>query len=122
MLRSTITMLWRALAVVSLLAGVIGVFLPVVPTVPFVLVAAWAGSRGWPALEKWLLEHAVYGPPIRQWRERGAVSRRAKWFATVAMSCSAVMIWWFPLPAWLPAAVCFVMFCVACWLWMRPEP
>lgn len=122
MLRSTITLLWRSLAVLSLAAGLVGVFLPVVPTVPFVLLAAWAGSRGWPALEAWLLDHAVYGPPIRQWRERGAVPRRAKWFATVAMAGSGTMIWWFPLPLWVPVAVCSVMFCVVCWLWTRPEP
>ncbi|PPE70681.1 YbaN family protein [Caldimonas thermodepolymerans] len=121
MLRSTVTLLWRLLAVLALVAGAIGVFVPVLPTVPFILVAAWAGSRGWPALERWLLDHARFGPAIRDWRHRGAVPRRAKWYATLAMTGSGLMIWWFPLPLWVQAGVCVVMACVACWLWWRPE-
>ena len=58
MIRPMVTVLWRVLAVVSLVLALIGVVLPGLPTVPFLLVSAWAASRGWPRLERWIL--AVY--------------------------------------------------------------
>lgn len=113
--------LWRSLAVVSVALGAIGMVLPVVPTVPFLIVAAWAASRGWPRLEIWLLEHPRYGLHIRRWREHGAVPRRAKWFASLMMLVSAASLALSPAGLWLKLAVPTVMAIVALWLWRRPE-
>ncbi|HTJ97582.1 MAG TPA: YbaN family protein [Rhodocyclaceae bacterium] len=116
---------WRALALISLLLGVIGIFLPIMPTVPFVLLAAWAAGKGWPTLEAWLLNHHHFGDHIRQWRANGAVPRKAKWIATLAMACSAVMMQFLPLPdpiVWARWAVPAVFVLVLIWLWQRPEP
>jgi uncharacterized membrane protein YbaN (DUF454 family) len=121
MIRHTRLLLWRTLASVSLLLGLVGVVLPVLPTVPFLLLAAWAGGRGWPSLEARLLAHPRHGPVIRQWRERGAVPRRAKWLATVMMLGSAVLLWWSPVAPWVRGAVYLVLLGVALWLWRRPE-
>lgn len=114
-------LLWRALAVLSLGLAVIGAVLPVLPTVPFLILAAWAGGKGWPALETWLLNHAHFGPGIRRWRERGAVPRRAKWLATLMMGASAVMVALAPLPLAVKVGVPATMAGVAVWLWRRPE-
>ncbi|MBL8506445.1 YbaN family protein [Methylobacillus glycogenes] len=122
MLEQTKTILWRILAVISLILGVIGAFLPIMPTVPFVLVAAWAGGQGWPELERYLLNHPRYGQHIRQWRENGAVSRKAKCFAVFMMSCSSIMLWFSPAPLWSKWAVSLTMAAVAIWLVLRPEP
>ncbi|KQY79411.1 YbaN family protein [Pelomonas sp. Root1444] len=119
--RALIQLLWRALAVLSLVLAVIGAVLPVMPTVPFLLVAAWAAGKGWPRLETWLLNHAHFGPHIRAWRERGAVPRRAKWIATVMMCGSALMMQFTPLPLFIRIGVPAVMAAVAIWLWRRPE-
>jgi uncharacterized membrane protein YbaN (DUF454 family) len=119
--RPVVLLLWRALALLSLALGIVGAFLPVLPTVPFILLAAWAGSRGWPALERWLLDHSHFGPPIHRWRERGAVPRGAKWMATLMMTASAIGLAFTPLPLWLRIAVPVVMATVAVWLWLRPE-
>ena len=113
--------LWRTLAVASLLLGAIGIVLPVLPTVPFVLLAAWAASHGWPRLEAWLLEHTQFGPHIRRWREHGAVSRRAKRLASAAMAASATIVALLALPSWLKAGVILALGCTALWLWRRPE-
>lgn len=121
MQRALRILLWRTLALVSLLLAVLGVFLPLLPTVPFVLLSAWAGGHGWPALETWLLEHARFGPPLRRWRERGAVPRRAKWAATLAMSASVAMLALTPQPLWLKLGVAATLAVVATWLWRRPE-
>lgn len=109
------------LAGASLLLGLIGAVLPVLPTVPFLLLAAWAAGRGWPSLEAWLLAHPRCGPLIRQWRERGAVPRRTKWLATVMMIGSATILWWSPVPPWVRGLVYLVLLGVAAWLWRRPE-
>lgn len=122
MLRQTQILLWRLLAIISLILGVIGAFLPIMPTVPFVLVAAWAGGHGWPALEHYLLNHPKYGHHIRDWRERGAVSRKAKYIAIFMMSCSATGLWFSPAPLWAKWGVSLTMATVALWLSLRPEP
>jgi uncharacterized membrane protein YbaN (DUF454 family) len=122
MRRALAQLLWRALAVLSLLLAMLGVVLPLMPAVPFLLLAAWAASKGWPTLETWLLNHTHFGPHIRSWRDRGAVPRRAKWLATVMMTCSAVMLMFMPLPLAVKIGVPAVMAAVAIWLWLRPEP
>lgn len=122
MIRHTRRLLWRLLALFALALGFIGLFLPVMPTVPFVLLAAWAAGRGWPQLEAWMLDHPRYGPPIRHWREQGAVPRKAKWLACTMMAGSALLLWFLPIPTWLRGGVYAVMFAVALWLCLRPEP
>ena len=121
-MRPIAKLLWRVLALVFLALGVLGVVLPILPTVPFLLVAAWAAGRGWPALEQWLLEHPRYGVYIRQWRQGGAVPRRAKWVATVMMACSAAVLLFTPAPTAVKVGVPLLMAMVAIWLWKRPEP
>jgi len=119
--RHVTLLLWRALALACVVLGMIGVVLPGLPTVPFLLVAAWAGGRGWPALERWLLNHPKHGPAIRQWRDHGAVPRRAKWAASLMMVASAGVIAISGLPLWAKLAVPLFMAAVAAWLWRRPE-
>lgn len=112
---------WRVVALLSLLLGLIGIVVPGLPTVPFVLLSAWAGSKGWPALELWLLRHPTYGPHIVQWREYGAVPRRAKWLATAMMLSSSFLIQVSAAHAWLKLALPLFLLLTAAWLWSRPE-
>ncbi|MFT3855973.1 MAG: YbaN family protein [Aquabacterium sp.] len=122
MIEHTKMLLWRTLALFGLALAVIGLLLPVMPTVPFLLVAAWAASKGWPELEARLLSHPLYGPPIRDWRNHGAVPRKVKWFASFMMSCSATMLWFVPIPDLLRWGIYATFLIVGGWLWMRPEP
>jgi uncharacterized protein len=121
MRKAAARLLWRTLAALSVCLAIIGAVLPVLPTVPFLILAAWAGGKGWPALETWLLNHAHFGPGIRRWRERGAVPRRAKWLATVMMIASAVMLALSTAPLAVKIGVPSVMAAVGLWLWRRPE-
>lgn len=114
-------LLWRLLALLFLALGVLGILLPIVPTVPFLIAAAWAAGRGWPALEQWLLGHPRYGEPLRQWRSSGVVSRRGKWAATLMMACSATLLLLTGAPVAVKAGVPILMAMVAIWLWNRPE-
>lgn len=115
-------LLWRVLALMLVALGLLGVFLPVLPTVPFLLAAAWAGGHGWPALERWLVEHPRYGEYIRQWRQGGAVPRRAKWAASWMMIFSSVVLLVTNAPVIAKIGAPLLMAVVAIWLWRRPEP
>lgn len=114
-------MVWRTLAVVSLLLALIGAAVPVMPTVPFLLVAAWAGGKGWPVLEQKLLAHPTYGPQILQWRQHGVVRRTPKVITTVMMSGSWIMLAFSPIALWLKLMVIGIMATILLWLWLRPE-
>ncbi len=72
--------------------GIVGAFLPVMPTTPFLLVAVWAFSKSSPRLENWLLTHPRYGPTLRDWREYGAIGRSVKVVALSAMAVSLVFV------------------------------
>jgi uncharacterized protein len=98
------------------------VVVPGLPTVPFVLLSAYAAARGSQRLHRWLLAHRQFGPMIRDWHAHGAVSRRAKWLATTMMSACAVILFLTAPRAWMAATGTALMAIVATWLWQRPEP
>jgi hypothetical protein len=114
-----IRVLWLSAGGLALVTGVVGIFLPVLPTTPFVLVAAWCFSRGCSRCERWLLEHRRFGPMVRQWRANRAVPLRAKQTASVMMVFGSAWAAWMLPPAigWIPAACCAA---VAWWLWRLP--
>lgn len=112
-------LLWLAAGSLSLAAGVVGIVLPLLPTTPFVLLAAFCFSRGSERCERWLVEHPRLGPMVRDWREHHAVPLRAKQLAWVMMTIGSVWAG-FVLPvkvAWLPALCCAA---VAVWMWRLP--
>ncbi|MBX3604916.1 MAG: YbaN family protein [Piscinibacter sp.] len=111
---------WTTAGVVALALGVAGIFLPLLPTTPFVLLAAFCFSRGSERVERWLVEHPRFGPMVRDWRARRAVPRRAKQLASAMMAFGSVWAWWvMPAPwRWLPALCCAA---VATWLWRLPD-
>jgi uncharacterized protein len=110
-----------ALAIASLLLGVVGIFLPVLPTVPFILLAAWAAARSSPRLSAWLENHPKFGSHIRDWRAGGVVRRPAKWAATLVMTPSAVVISQVVANRWVAGFAIGCMALVLLWLWRRPE-
>lgn len=113
---------WWLLAWVSLGLGLIGVVVPGLPTVPFILLAAFAAARGSRRLHVWLRRHQQFGPMIRNWQRSGAVSRKAKRMAVAMMSASAVIMLVFMPNRWMALPGIVVMALVGAWLWRRPEP
>ena len=110
---------WAAAGLLALVTGIVGIFLPLLPTTPFVLLAAFCFSRSSTRLETWLLAHPRFGPLIADWRARHAMPLRAKQLAWAMMAVgSAWAAWVLPLRwCWLPAACCAA---VALWMWRLP--
>ena len=66
------------LGLLFLVLGFIGLLLPVIPTTPFILVSVWFFARSSKKLENWLVKHKIFGKSIRDWKEKGAISKKAK--------------------------------------------
>ena len=113
---------WRSLVILFLVLGFIGALLPGMPTTVFLILAAWAASKGWPAVDAWLLNHPKYGATLRAWRENGTVPRKAKWIASIMMLISAVLMLLTNAPMLVKIGTDVTMLLVAIWLWCRPEP
>lgn len=112
---------WRVAAILFFIIALIGVPLPGLPTVPFLLLSAWSAGKGWPRLERWLLQHPQFGPPIRRWREHGVISRKAKCLASFMISLSMSLLWLSAAPRLLAAILTCTVALVLLWLWRRPE-
>lgn len=110
---------WFVAGVLALLLALIGIFLPLLPTAPFVLVAAACFARSSARCERWILEHPLFGPMVRDWRANRAVPLRAKQFATVMMAVSSISSALIvPPPLGLIPGICCAA--VAIWLWRLP--
>ena len=114
--------LWWLLAYASLGLGIVGIVVPGLPTVPFVLLSAFAAARGSQRLHARLLADPRFGPMIRDWQREGAVSRQSKRLATGMMGTSAVVMFLTAPKWWMAAIGTGFMACVGAWLWCRPEP
>ncbi len=112
--------LWLVGGMASVATGTIGIFVPLVPTVPFYILAAFCFARSNRAWEARLLAHPRFGPHIVAWRERGSISRKGKLAATGAFAVSIALGFAMLSLPWLllPPAVAAISLT---WLWTRPE-
>lgn len=106
-----------------LMVGVIGVITPLLPTTPFLLIAAACFARSSETFHTWLMTHPKLSPPIHDWQKRGVIRRPAKILATALIVINAV----FPLfiiqtlqtPVRIIVAI--VMIAVLTFIWSRPD-
>lgn len=114
--------LLKVFALLCLVLGIVGVFVPGLPTTVFILLSAWAAARSSPALYRWLWHHRLFGTMLRNWANGGCVSRRSKWNATAMMAVSSIILALTETPRWTVVLACICMACVLTWLWRRREP
>ncbi len=116
----------RALFFVSGLAltalGIVGAFLPLLPTTVFLILAAACFARSSPRLETWILDHRQFGPLVRNWREHGVIPPRAKALACGGMALGFVGFWFGVHPRlWLSLVVGAALAACAVFVLTRPS-
>lgn len=114
-------LLWISLGWTCVGLGVAGAFLPLLPTTPFLLLAAFAFSRGSAALHDWLMTHPSLGPPIHDWQQHRAISRRVKTVATFSVLAVLLLSLLLGAPWWAISAQAFILTFVLIFLWSRQE-
>ncbi|WP_305988147.1 YbaN family protein [Roseibium sp. MMSF_3544] len=101
--------------------GIVGAFLPLLPSTIFFIMAAACFARSSPALEARILNHPVFGPPVIAWREHGAIPPKAKIIAVAGMAFGFAMFYWTSSPAlWLSIVV--GLFLVGCATYVLSRP
>ncbi len=113
---------WKAGGMLAVSIGVIGIVLPILPTTPFLLIAAFCFDRGSPALHNWLINHAALGPIITAWHDYGAVPLSAKIVAVVFMSTALAGGIYIGLQTWILILQAVIFSTVAVFLISRPLP
>ena len=113
---------WLVVGLVALALGALGIAVPLLPTTPFVLLAAFAFARSSNRLHEWLITHDVFGSLIDNWQRFGAISRRAKVVSVVSMAAVLAI----SLAMAAPTAVIVAQFVVlggaALFILSRPLP
>ena len=102
--------------------GVIGILLPLLPTTPLMILAAFLFTRGSPAARGWLVDHTRFGPHIRAWEAEGAIAPRAKRMAIAAMVLVFAISVALALPGWVLAIQALCLAGAAAFILTRPDP
>ncbi|MFP1633334.1 YbaN family protein [Zhengella sp. ZM62] len=113
---------WFTAGMMALTLGFAGMALPLLPTTPFLILAAFLFSRSSPRFEAWLVEHPAFGPAIRDWRDNRAISPRARKAATLAIAAAFALSVLMALPAWVLAVQAVTLCAVLAFIWTRNTP
>lgn len=110
------------LAYLFLALAIIGVVLPGLPTVPFLLLTAWFAAKGSKRLHRWLYAHPHLGKLLIDWEQQGAVSRASKVTAVVLLSLSWGIMYWRTDNMGLMVGLAVLFVVIIIFLLTRPEP
>ena len=101
--------LWLSFGIVAVFLGALGVFLPVLPTAPFAILAAFCFGKSSPVLQRKLENSAMFGPLIKDWKDNGAIRPRYKVIAVAMMGMSLILSALLSVP---PFAFVFQLVCI----------
>lgn len=106
----------------SIILGVLGIFLPILPTTPFAILAAWCFSKSSERWHQWLLNHKVFGPTILDWERDGVINLKAKTIATsmIVLLFSYTLIF-VKVHIVVKCIVSFIGISVLFFIWTRPS-
>ncbi|MBL4812247.1 MAG: YbaN family protein [Rhodobacteraceae bacterium] len=112
---------WFITGALALLAGAIGIFLPVIPTTPFVILAAFAFGKSAPKLQAKLEANKTFGPIIAQWKQSGAIAPRYKIMALAMMAAAFGLSLYAGLAAYILIIQAVCLSCAALFILTRPN-
>jgi len=111
---------WFVFGIISITLGALGVILPLLPTTPFILLAAFCLARSSNQFHAWLVGHKVFGPVILDWQTRGAIGQKAKRMATASIVLVFAISLFLGVPAYLLGTQVIVLGGVLLFIWSRP--
>ena len=112
--------MWSFLGWFFVVLGTIGAALPILPTVPFLILAAYCFERGSPKVHRWLINHPTFGPPLVNWRNHRVIRPRAKAASVICITLSVLYVIFFrDLHPWIKAAVAGSCFAVVVFILSR---
>jgi len=101
--------------------ALVGIFVPLLPTTPLLIVAAACFARSSPRFHRWLLDARLFGPLLREWEATGSIPLHAKaWALTLMALVGGAALVWFVKPWWARAAMVTTLVLVAAWIVRRP--
>ena len=112
---------WLMLGLIATGCGVAGAVLPLVPTTPFLLLAAYAFARSSPRFHGWLVNHRRFGPLILNWQRHGSIDPRSKRMALAVMAVALLSSWLLGASARILAIQAVVLACSATFILTRPD-
>ena len=122
MLTRAARLAWLCVGFVALSLGAIGIALPLLPTTPFILVAAIAFARSSKRLHDWLVNHDIFGTLINNWQRYGAINRRAKVISVVSMGALIAISLALAAPVSVIVLQIVVLGIAATFILTRPAP
>ena len=121
-MKGNVRFIWLFVGLSAVGVGAVGVVVPLLPTTPFLLVAAFAFARSSERLTNWLQEHRIFGPLIDNWHRDGSIDRRSKWSAMIVIVATPVITWLLDAPLWIVACQIVVLSGSAVFILTRPSP
>ncbi|MBT8168420.1 YbaN family protein [Falsiruegeria litorea] len=113
--------LWTLLGLMCVGLALIGVVLPLLPTVPFLLLAAFFFAKSSERLHTWLVTHRLFGPMILDWQNSGAIRPKAKTAATISIAAVFLFSVIMGVPSHVIAIQFIVLGGVLTFIWTRPN-
>ena len=113
--------LWAGLGLICVAFAIVGIALPLLPTVPFLLLAAFFFARSSSRLHTWLITHRTFGPMILDWQNSGAIRPAAKKAATVSVAAVFGLSVLLSLPSHVLIIQAVTLSCVMIFIWTRPN-
>lgn len=105
----------------SVVLGLIGAILPLLPTTVFFILAAFFFTKGSPRLRHWLITHPTFGPPIQNWEDTGSIAPRIKVLALSMMGITLAGSVAFAMPMKIIVIQSVCMGCAALYILTRPN-